>query len=265
MSPLSSRILVALVLLPVVLGVVYAGGWWLFALALTGGLIALHEYYRMARSLRPLVLGGYVGLVLALLGVELGATAWLLAGIAATFPLAFLLSGISDRRPSFVAAVGTTLLGVAWIGLGLGLLLLVRDIPEHGRLAIFAVLLAIFADDTLAYVVGRLIGRHKLAPAISPGKTWEGFLAGTAAAVAVVFFATYEEGYLETWEAVVLGAVIAVASVLGDLFESAVKRDLGAKDSGSLLAGHGGVLDRVDSILFAGPAAYVLLLALGKA
>jgi phosphatidate cytidylyltransferase len=264
-SPFWSRILVAIVLLPVVLGIVYAGGWWLFGLALGGGLVALHEFYRLARSFRPLVLGGYVALVLALLGTQLGGTAWLLAGIAATFPLAFLLYGVSDARPSFVTAVGTTVLGVAWIALGLGLLLLVRDIPEHGRLAIFAVLLAIFADDTFAYLVGRLLGRHKLAPAISPGKSWEGFVGGTIAAVAVVFFATYDEGYLRTWQALVLGAAIAVAAVLGDLFESAVKRDVGVKDSGSLLAGHGGVLDRIDSILFAGPAAYVVLLALGKA
>jgi phosphatidate cytidylyltransferase len=259
-----SRILVAIILLPIVLGVVYVGGWWLFALALGGGLIALHEYYRIGKSLRPLVLGGYVGLVLAMLGVQLGGIAWLLAGIVATFPLAFLLYGISDVRPSFNTAVGTTLLGVVWIAVGLGLLLLLRDIPEHGRLAIFAVLLAVFADDTFAYFVGRLIGRHKMAPAISPGKSWEGFVGGTLAAVAVVFFATYKEGFIEIWEAIVLGAAISVASVIGDLFESAVKRDVGVKDSGALLAGHGGVLDRIDSVLFAGPAAFVVLLALGK-
>jgi phosphatidate cytidylyltransferase len=264
MSSFWSRILVAIILLPIVLGVVYAGGWWLFALALGGGLVALHEYYRIGKSLRPLVLGGYVGLLLALLGVQLGGVAWLLVGIAATLPLAFLLYGISDARPSFNAAVGTTLLGVTWIAVGLGLLLLVRDIPEHGRLAIFAVLLAVFADDTFAYFVGRLIGRHKMAPAISPGKSWEGFVGGTVAAVAVMFFATYDQGFVEIWEAVVLGAAISVSSVVGDLFESAVKRDMGVKDSGTILAGHGGVLDRIDSILFAGPTAFVVLLALGK-
>jgi phosphatidate cytidylyltransferase len=260
-----SRILVAAVLLPVVLGVVYLGGWWLFALALVGALIALHEYFTIVRTLRPLVLGGYVALVLALLGAELGGLPWLLAGIAATFPLAFVMFGVSDARPSFNAAMGATLLPVAWLGLGLGLLLLVRDIPENGRLAIFTVLLAVFADDTLAYFFGRLLGRHKLSPSISPGKSWEGFVAGTIAAVAVAFFALYDQDFLSTWQAIVLGACISVSAVLGDLFESAVKRDMGVKDSGSLLAGHGGILDRIDSILFAGPTAYILILAFGHA
>jgi phosphatidate cytidylyltransferase len=144
---------------------------------------------------------------------------------------------------------------------GLGCLMLLRGIPVHGRLVIFTVLIAVFADDTAAYFVGRTIGRHKLAPTISPGKSWEGFVGGTVAAMAVAFFAMYDQSYLTNLEAVALGAVIALSSTLGDLFESAIKRDLGVKDSGRLLAGHGGVLDRIDSILWAGPAAFYLVLA----
>ena len=105
-------------------------------------------------------------------------------------------------------------------------------------------LIAVFADDTAAYFVGRTIGRHKMAPTISPGKSWEGFVGGTLAAMAVAFFAMYDQGFLTDLEAVALGAAIAVSSTLGDLFESAIKRDLGVKDSGRVLAGHGGVLDR---------------------
>jgi phosphatidate cytidylyltransferase len=255
-----SRILVAVVLLPLVLGVVWLGGGWLFGLALAGGLLALHELYTMARGLRPIVIGGYAGLLLALLGVQVGGVAWLFAGILGTLAVSFLVFGVSDARPSATAAMGTTLLGVAWVGAGLGCLLLVRDIPENGRLAIFTVLIAVFADDTAAYFVGRAIGRHRLAPSISPGKSVEGFVAGTVAAVAVAFFALYEQSFLQTWEALVLGLAVALASTAGDLFESAVKRDLGTKDSGHLLAGHGGMLDRLDSLLWAGPAAYVVLL-----
>jgi len=257
-----SRILVAAVLLPLVLGVVWLGGWWLLGAALAGGVLALHELYTMARGLRPIVIGGYAGLLLALLGVQLGGVAWLFAGILGALAVSFLVYGFSDARPSATAAMGTTLLGVAWVGGGLGCLLLVRDIPENGRLAIFTVLIAVFADDTAAYFVGRLIGRHRLAPTISPGKSVEGFVAGTIAAVAVAFFALYEQEFLDTWEALVLGLAVALASTAGDLFESAVKRDLGTKDSGRLLAGHGGMLDRLDSLLWAGPAAYVVLLAL---
>jgi phosphatidate cytidylyltransferase len=258
-----SRIVVGAALLPIVLWLVWLGGWWLFALALVGGILALHELYVIARGLRPLVLGGYAGLVFVLLGAELGGAGWLVAGIGGTFVLSFLVFGISDTRPSFTGAMGTTMLGVVWVAGGLATLLLIRD-GDRGRLALFVVLLAVWADDTAAYFVGRLVGRHRMAPTLSPKKSWEGFLAGTAAAIAVAFFALYDDRdtFLSIWQAVVLGAVVAAAAVLGDLFESAVKRDVAVKDSSRLLGGHGGFLDRLDSLLFAAPAAYAVLLAL---
>ena len=262
MSSFWSRVAVALILLPLVLGIVWLGGWWLFAVALVGGLMALHELYAMGRGLRPIVLGGYIGLVLTLLGVQLGDVTWMLGGMFATVVVAFILYGFSDARPSATAAISLTLLGVVWVGGGLGCLILLRAIPDDGRLVIFTVLIAVFADDTAAYFVGRTIGRHKMAPRISPGKSWEGFVGGTIAAMAVAFFAMYDQGYLTDLEALALGATVAFSSTLGDLFESAIKRDLGVKDSGRILAGHGGMLDRADSILWAGPAALYLVLAL---
>ena len=262
MSAFWSRIVVSLVLLPLILGIVWLGGWWLFAAALVGGLIALHELYAMGRGLRPIVLGGYVGLLLTLLGAEAGEISWMVGGIFATVLVAFVVFGFSDARPSATAAIALTLLGVVWVGGGLAALMLLRQIPENGRLVVFTVLIAVFADDTAAYFVGRTIGRHKMAPTISPGKSWEGFVGGTVAAMAVAFFAMYDQGFLTDIEAIALGGAIAVSSTLGDLFESAIKRDLGVKDSGRVLAGHGGVLDRIDSILWAGPAAFYVVLAL---
>jgi phosphatidate cytidylyltransferase len=262
MNPFLSRILVAAVGLPAVLGIVWLGGWWLWLLAALAGLVALHEYYGMARSLRPLVLAGYAGLVLTLLGAQLGGTVWMLGGFLTTLALAFLLKGISETRQSLTVAVAATVLGTAWVGLGLAYVLLLRDLPEHGRLAIFTVLLAVFAADTLAYFTGRLIGRHKLAPVLSPGKTWEGLVASTLTAILVSFFALYHQNFLTVGESLVLGAVIAVAAPMGDLFESGVKRDLGVKDSGRVLAAHGGVLDRLDALLFSVVVAYYTILAL---
>ena len=186
----------------------------------------------------------------------------MVGGVLSTILVAFVIFGFSDSRPSATAAIALTLLGVVWIGGGISMLLLLRDLPVNGRLAIFTVLIAVFADDTAAYFVGRAIGRHKMAPRISPGKSWEGFVGGTIAAMAVAFFAMYDQGFLTDLEALALGAVIALSSTLGDLFESAIKRDLGVKDSGRVLAGHGGVLDRVDSLLWAGPAAFYVVLAL---
>jgi phosphatidate cytidylyltransferase len=128
------------------------------------------------------------------------------------------------------------------------------------------VLLAVWAGDIGAFFAGRLIGRHKLAPALSPGKTWEGFVFGTICTVFVAFVALYDDrnNYLSIGQAVVLGLVVSVAGPLGDLFESGIKRDMQVKDSGRVLAGHGGVLDRLDAPLFAFVAVYYLLLAFGK-
>ena len=247
--------------LPLVLGLLWLGGWWLFFLAGTAGVVALHEFYFIMRPLRPLVIAGYAGLAAILLGIQLSGLVWGAGGLLATLALAFLLKGVAETKASPTVAVGTTLLGAAWIGFGLGYVLLVRDLPEHGRLAGFAVLLAVFASDPAAFFVGSAAGRHKLAPAISPGKSWEGFVAGTVAAVFVAFVALYEERdeFLSIGQSVVLGFAVALAGPVGDLFESSLKRDMRVKDTGRLLGGHGGMLDRIDSLLFASVAAFYVI------
>ncbi len=257
-----SRLLVAVALIPVVLGAVWVGGWWLFALATVAAVLALHEYTVMIRGLGPLALASYVGSVLALVGAEVSGIGWMLGGALVTLVLGFMLKAISDVRAAATAAISSTLLGSIWVGCGLGFLLLLRAMPVHGRLAVYTVLLAVWAGDTLAYLGGRLLGRHKMAPTTSPGKTWEGFVFGTAATVFVAFVALYKQDFLTIPESLVLGGVLALSAPLGDLFESLLKRDAGVKDSGTLLAGHGGVLDRLDAFLFAAPAAYFTILAL---
>ncbi len=266
MSPLFSRVLVAAILLPLVIGLVYLGGWWLFGLALVGGLLALHELYAMVRDLRPLVLGGYLGFALTLLGLQLGGLEWMLGGLLSTFVFAFVVYGLGGVRQSATTSFGVTLLGVAWVGAGIACLLLIRDIPEFGFWAVMAVLFTVFAADTGAFFVGRTFGRRSLAPAISPNKSWEGFVGGVLVAVGMAFVILYKDraDFLSIPESLLLGLVIALAAVLGDLFESAVKRDLEVKDSGRVLGGHGGVLDRLDSLLWAGPAAYFTILAFGS-
>ena len=263
MSGFVSRVVVAVVLLPLVFLLIWAGSWWLVGLAAAAAVLALHEFYGMTRTLRPVVLAGYAGALTALVGAEWGPE-WALGGFLATFAFAFAFKGLAGVRPTAVS-VAATVLGAAWIGLGLAHMILIREIPEHGALAAFTVLLAVFASDTAAYVAGRLLGRHKLAPRTSPGKTWEGLAAGTVAAVLVPFFALYEEGFLDVPQSLALGAGIAVAAPIGDLFESALKRDAGVKDTGRLLLGHGGMLDRVDALLFAGIVSFYLLLAFGAA
>jgi phosphatidate cytidylyltransferase len=261
MSPFVSRVIVVALLLPLILLLIWAGGWWVFGLAALAAVLGLHEFYGMTRGLRPVVLAGYAGTLAALIGAEWGPE-WALAGFLSTFAFAFVFKGLAGVQPTTLS-IAATVLGGAWIGLGIAHMILIREIPEHGTLAAFTVLLAVFASDTAAYVAGRLIGRHKLAPRTSPGKTWEGLAAGTIAAVLVPFFAFYEEGFLDVTQSLVLGGAIAVAAPMGDLFESALKRDAGLKDTGRLLLGHGGMLDRLDALLFTAVASYYLLVAYG--
>jgi phosphatidate cytidylyltransferase len=265
LSNFASRILVAVVGLPLVLGMLWVGGWWLFTLLAVASCVAVHEFVTTARPLRPLAPAVYAGVLLALFGAEKGGVVWLLGGFCATFVLAFVLHAVSSTRAPTTAAVGSTVLGSAWIGLGLGFLLLLREMQDHGQLIAFTVVLTAFAAATFAYFGGRLVGRHRLAPRLSPNKTWEGLLIGAVAGVFVSFVALYKtrHTYLHIWQAIVLGLVLVVAEMIGDLFESAVKRDLEVKDTGRLLGGHGGMLDRIDGLLFAAPAAYFLVVAFG--
>jgi phosphatidate cytidylyltransferase len=245
MSNWLSRIVVAIVGLPVVLGVVYLGGWWVFAMATLAAFVALHEFWLLARPLAPLAPAGYVGAALALVGAEIGGIDWLVGGLLTTF----------------VIAISATVMGAVWVGGGLAFLILLRELPEHGRLAAFTVLLAVWAGDTFAYFGGRLLGRHKMAPATSPGKTWEGFVVGAAATIFITFVALYNQDFLTIGQSIVLGVVVAITAPIGDLFESLLKRDMDVKDTGTLLGGHGGMLDRIDALLFAAPAAFFAILA----
>jgi phosphatidate cytidylyltransferase len=257
-----SRVLVAAVGLPIVLGAAYLGGWWMFALVAVAGVLALDELYRAGRQFRPLTLAGFAGLLAVLAGCQLGGPGWMAAGVVLTLPLAFVFVLFAETRQAATVSLSFTVLGVVWIGLGLGHLVLLRDIPDNGRDALFAVLLAVFATDTFAYLVGRLVGRRKMAPSLSPGKSWEGFLGGAVGGIFVTWVWLYSvEGFVSQWQAVALGAAVVVASTVGDLMESLFKRNVGIKDTGSLLGGHGGVFDRIDSILVAGPAGYYVLAA----
>ena len=160
------------------------------------------------------------------------------------------------------------LLAPVYVGFLLGHGLAMRDLGGDedalGRSWLLFTLLVVFACDTGAYAVGRLLGRHRMAPRVSPNKTWEGAAGGFAASVGVALLAgvVFELG-VPVWQQAVTGAVASVAAQIGDLAESALKRAANAKDSGRIMPGHGGILDRMDSILFALPAVFYMLLALG--
>lgn len=153
-----------------------------------------------------------------------------------------------------LAGAGTlAVIGVLYLGLNLIALIWLRSQPEIGRDLTFFLLLSVWAVDTGAYFAGRLIGGPKLAPRFSPAKTWAGLFGGMAAAAAIGLLWAFIAGARQPQWALLLGPVIAVIAQTGDIMESALKRRAGAKDSGTLIPGHGGILDRIDGLLLAAP------------
>jgi phosphatidate cytidylyltransferase len=172
--------------------------------------------------------------------------------LAVLLPLIWLIF----RRQKEGAFIGWawTIAGILYVGWLLSYFVALRGLDD-GRNWVFLALATNFASDTTAFLVGRALGRHKLAPAISPGKTWEGTIAGFFGAIIVSLPFTMLLP-ISYWQAVVLGFLVSLFGQLGDLVESLFKRNMGVKDSGRLLPGHGGALDRIDSVVFTGVVVY---------
>ncbi len=157
------------------------------------------------------------------------------------------------------AAAGKTVLGWIYVSVPLGIFTgFYQDIQLGYRLPL-SILLLVWSNDTFAYVWGRLLGKHKMAPSISPGKTWEGFAGGLLSTAALSVWLSSELLMSPWWLGMMLGITVSFAATAGDLVESRLKRSLGIKDSGNIMPGHGGALDRFDALLLAAPATYTLL------
>jgi len=222
------------------------------------GCVCLHELYGMYERAGPVRLGGFVALAGLLVAALYGSQTQVLLAATATLPLLFALT-LLQPRPS-VGGLALTLLGVYWIGFALAHAVLLRGLP-HGEGIVIDVLVGTFLGDTGAYMGGRLFGRRPLAPSVSPNKTVEGLVIGVACSVLAVWFAGRYQDWMPGTHALVLGLGVGLLAPLGDLFESFVKRGAGAKDTGSLLGAHGGVLDRLDAVLFTAVVGYYIWLA----
>lgn len=261
---LKARLLVAAVGIPIGVAVVMLGGPVYGGVVALLTLVGLHEFYTLTRPYRPNLLAGYLAALAGLAGAYFGGLGGLLGGMTTLMVFLFLW-GLGGRLGDhLVARMAVTAMGVIWLGLGFGHLLLLRDL-EHGLSLTVLAIGCTWVNDTFAYFVGRLVGRHRMAPRISPRKTIEGALGGLVGSVLFALAVKMYSPWLPWREAALVGLVVGVVGQWGDLFESTVKRDLRVKDSGRLFPGHGGVLDRFDSVLFAGIATYwgaVLLLKL---
>jgi phosphatidate cytidylyltransferase len=297
------RVLTAVALIPVVLLLVFKAPLWLFALVVAAIIVlALREYLDIAKAagIKPFRCLAYVGALLpiafllyAVLASSLhgnGRHYWffstessLLANwwrLALLTPVIFGIPLVFRKDLSGgLASSAASVFGVFYVGASLSTLIVLRSNHSLAILVVF-VLFSVWAGDIAAYYIGKNFGRRKLAPIVSPNKSWEGAIASVIASVAVAFLVLHYRHDFNEWfspagsfrfdfgtsylpigaispvHAVVLGVITNIAAQFGDLFESALKRGAGVKDSGTLLPGHGGMLDRIDALLFAIPVVW---------
>ncbi len=295
MSNTTVRILVAVVGIPCIAALCLLGGFWFWGLVAVLSTGALLELYRLfeSKNAKPFIADGIVAGLLITLSFEsdrfpspaaerltaFGGPLALTASVGALFICWVLLRSMFRREGSALLSGASTVLGVGYVSLFFGTLIGIRELFTHERLAprlaalgdgaafhgaeafggatVVSIFAIIWICDSAAYFGGRAMGKHRLFERVSPKKTWEGAVWGFAGAVAAAAGAkALVLPYLTLGESLVVGAIIGIFGQFGDLAESALKRDAGVKDSSSIIPGHGGILDRFDSLLFVSPLLY---------
>ena len=265
---MAQRLLTALVGVPLLAGAIWVGFPWLTVLVAVVALLGLREFYRMAPGLDvPVIL--LVGALWTTLFIVSGQLAdrWyeyaphVLLGVGVPVGLPWLI--LNRNRGEALATWTSAIAGPVYVGFFLAHALMLRQLDggaDSSRDWLLFTILVIFATDTGAFFTGRAAGRHLMAPSISPGKTWEGAIGGFAAAVGIALaVGALLELPVPVWQQLLMGATVGVVAQMGDLVESRFKRATGVKDAGGILPGHGGVLDRLDSIVFTLPVVYYLV------
>ncbi len=273
---LAAKFATGSVAIPILLVLLYFGEWPLFAVALVAMLVGLHEFYSalLQKQIIPVQEVGWLGAIGILAATQWAPREWrsgIVTGCMAGVVFMALIAQFWRRRgTSAIANAGATVLGVVYVALLFSYFLRLRLLPLHSLPgvakdsiadkmgAIVLVMAAVWMMDTFANVVGRYFGTAKPWPNTSPNKTWEGSLAGLLASM-VTTLLLGQVCHIPTPHLLVLGIGLGVIGQIGDFCESLLKRDLGLKDFGAIIPGHGGVLDRFDSLLFAMPAAYYYL------
>jgi phosphatidate cytidylyltransferase len=258
---LKQAVITALVLLAIIVACYLLGVTAFFVLAATVVLLAMFELMDalIQTGHRPVLLVGLAGA---------GGMAWvayieeprfIALVLGATLLASFLLALRPERGNTPMSDAAWTLLGVAWIGGGGAGAVSILRVDEFGLGMLVAFVLTTALDDIGAYFVGTRFGKHKMAPSISPAKSWEGFFGGMVTALlGGMAFGLIVDG-LDVVDGLAIGAICSLLAPVGDLIESMAKREIGIKDSGRLLPGHGGFLDRLDAIIFCAPAVYVYI------
>jgi phosphatidate cytidylyltransferase len=275
------RILTAIVLILAVLALIFFGKQWMITLfsAIVAELAA-YEYLKLAAvgaeshgaKLRIpiwwMALGTMLAFVVTLPDFPLEAQLPVLSALTLAL---FAWNGFLSPLVQVLPDTAQGLFGLIWIAYPLTLIPLFWK-QEDGPALLLFLMVCVWSGDTAALYVGRAFGKHKLAPRLSPGKTWEGSVASIAGSILIAGLVVYLSDTLSArgntilhiseplWQTLVLAAIVNIAAQLGDLLESAIKRGAGVKDSGTILPGHGGILDRIDALLLAAPILWFALL-----
>ena len=276
---LKNRIVTSAWAIPLLGVIIWFGEPYFTILIAIVGLLAAMEFYRLTKGLKaqPLTIFGVIWTILLIVIRNPTIHSWLASHIDVelliptiiTFGMAVSLILLLTRKTKLGAFTdwAWTFAGILYIGLLLSYLVTLRGL-DNGRSWVFLAIFATFGSDSAAYFVGKAIGKRKLAPDISPKKTWEGAIGGLVGAMAVSLLFLLPTpvqltAYLNWWQIIIVGLLISVFGQLGDLVESLLKRNTGVKDSGNIFPGHGGMLDRMDSIVFAGVVVYYVVILLG--
>ncbi len=270
MKELAQRILVAIFGIPLLLFVIYKGGVYFFGLIVIVAVVGQWELYRMTenKDIKPQLLIGIINGLILLSVIQFGTPNWSIAVFL--FSLIYIFAVEMFRNTgSSIQNTGGTLLGIFYPVIFLASLLYLRGhvkniLPAAENADAFFVMtifISIWICDTFAYFFGKSFGKHKLFKRVSPNKTIEGAIAGVAGALLVFLLLRISDILIISWDfAIICGLLVGIIGQLGDLVESWFKRDAGVKDSSHLLPGHGGMLDRFDSLLFVSPAFLILYL-----
>jgi phosphatidate cytidylyltransferase len=233
-----------------------------FAVAMIGfAVIGLSEFFRMTREYRPLIPVAFAAAAALMIVAYYGDQFQLVLVGVMIFPLLFVFALMRGSPEGITRSMAITVFGIAWIAVPFAHAVLLRELPLHGGALVIDVLVGTFVTDTAAYAGGRLFGRRPLAPNLSPNKTVEGLVFGFVGGTMGFWFAGLYQDWLSGFDALVMGVCIAALAPVGDLFESLVKRDLKIKDSGRVFGPHGGLLDRLDALLFTIVVGYYLAVA----
>lgn len=261
---LKRRILSAVILAPAVLALEVIGTWSFDLLLAAGAILLAFEWRHLIAARFGEKAGDLAGMAaggIALAVVGVAAMGWIEPALLLTL-LGAVVAGVIAHLAS--APPLWTGLGVLYLGLPLLALVWLRALPEIGLWAVLWLFFVVWSTDVMAYVVGRKVGGPKLAPAISPGKTWSGLCGGMAGAAVVGAVMALMMEPFSLLPSIMLATALAVVAQIGDLAESALKRRAGVKDSGGLIPGHGGLFDRIDGLLFAAPVLALVMMIVGR-